>query len=138
MVAPKRRVFIDVTPLRQSRDLRVLLGGQLVSLLGTQLTAVAVPYQVYRLTHSSLDVGLVSLAQLVPLLLCSLYGGTVIDATDRRKLLIRVEILPPGPSELRGRGGQCRRVPGRERLEPDAHPFQHERFQHQYSHSDTS
>ena len=93
MVAPKRRVFIDVTPLRQSRDLRVLLGGQLVSLLGTQLTAVAVPYQVYRLTHSSLDVGLVSLAQLVPLLLCSLYGGTVIDATDRRKLLIRVEIL---------------------------------------------
>jgi MFS family permease len=93
VVAPKRRVFIDVTPLRQSRDLRVLLGGQLVSLLGTQLTAVAVPYQVYRLTHSSLDVGLVSLAQLVPLLLCSLYGGTVIDATDRRKLLIRVEIL---------------------------------------------
>jgi MFS family permease len=93
VVVPKRRVFIDVTPLRQSRDLRVLLGGQLVSLLGTQLTAVAVPYQVYRLTHSSLDVGLVSLAQLVPLLLCSLYGGTVIDATDRRKLLIRVEIL---------------------------------------------
>ena len=53
MVVPKRRVFIDVTPLRQSRDLRVLLGGQLVSLLGTQLTVVAVPYQVYRLTHSS-------------------------------------------------------------------------------------
>ena len=90
---PRRRVFIDVTPLRQSRDLRVLLGGQLVSLLGTQLTAVAVPYQVYRLTHSSLDVGLVSLAQLVPLLICSLYSGTVIDATDRRKLLIRVELL---------------------------------------------
>ncbi len=58
MVVPKRRVFIDVTPLRQSRDLCVLLGGQLVSLLGTQLTVVAVPYQVYRLTHSSLDVGL--------------------------------------------------------------------------------
>ena len=53
MVVPKRRVFIDVTALRQSRDLRVLLGGQLVSLLGTQLTVVAVPYQVYRLTHSS-------------------------------------------------------------------------------------
>ncbi len=62
MVVPKRRVFIDVTALRQSRDLRVLLGGQLVSLLGTQLTVVAVPYQVYRLTHSSLDAGLVSLA----------------------------------------------------------------------------
>jgi MFS family permease len=90
---PRRRVFIDVTPLRESRDLRVLLSGQLVSLLGTQLTAVAVPYQVYRLTHSSLDVGLVSLAQLIPLLICSLYGGTVIDAADRRRLLLRVEAL---------------------------------------------
>jgi MFS family permease len=91
--APRRRVFIDLTPLRESRDLRILLGGQLVSLLGTQLTAVAIPYQVYHLTHSSLDVGLVSLAQLVPLLVCSLYGGTVIDATDRRRLLMRVEVL---------------------------------------------
>jgi MFS family permease len=89
----RRRVFIDLTPLRESRDLRWLLGGQLVSLLGNQLTAVAIPYQVYRLTHSSLDVGLVSLAQLIPLLICSLYGGTVIDATDRRKLLIRVEAV---------------------------------------------
>jgi MFS family permease len=92
-VSGRRRIFIDVTPLRESRDLRMLLGGQLVSLLGTQLTAVAIPYQVYELTHSSLDVGLVSLAQLIPLLVCSLYGGTVIDSTDRRRLLIRVEIL---------------------------------------------
>jgi len=90
---PRRRIFIDLTPLRESRDLRWLLGGQLVSLLGNQLTAVAIPYQVYVLTHSSLDVGLVSLAQLIPLLICSLYGGTVIDATDRRKLLIRVELV---------------------------------------------
>ena len=89
----RRRIFIDITPLRQSRDLRVLLGGQLVSLLGNQLTLVAIPYQVYELTRSSLDVGLVSLAQLIPLLVCSLYGGTVIDSTDRRRLLIRVEIV---------------------------------------------
>ena len=54
---PRRRIFIDLTPLRESRDLRWLLGGQLVSLLGNQLTAVAIPYQVYVLTHSSLDVG---------------------------------------------------------------------------------
>ena len=54
--------------MRQSRDLRILLGGQLVPLFGTQLTAVAVPYQVYRITQSSLYVGLVSLAQLIPLL----------------------------------------------------------------------
>lgn len=90
---PGRRVLIDLAPLRRSRDFRFLIGGQLVSTLGTQLTAVAVPYQVYRLTHSSLDVGLVSLAQLVPLLACSLYGGSVIDAVDRRRLLIAVELL---------------------------------------------
>ena len=54
---------------------------------------VAVPYQVYRLTHSSLDVGLVSLAQLGPLLVCSLIGGAVADAHDRRRLLLVTELL---------------------------------------------
>ena len=58
------RVLIDLAPLRRSRDLRLLVLGELGSVLGTQLTTVAVPYQVYQLTHSSLDVGLVSLAQL--------------------------------------------------------------------------
>ncbi len=89
----RRRVFVDLAPLRQSRDFRLLIGGQLVSVLGTQLTAVAIPFQVYRLTGSSLDVGLVSLVQLFPLLACSLLGGSVIDAVDRRRLLIVVEIL---------------------------------------------
>jgi MFS family permease len=56
--------------------------------MGSQLTVVAIPYQVYRLTHSSLDVGLVSLAQLGPLLVGSILGGSVADAFDRRKLLL--------------------------------------------------
>jgi MFS family permease len=94
----RRRLFVDTTPLRQSRDFRVLISGQLVSVLGTQLTAVAIPYQVYLLTRSSLDVGLVSLAQLFPLLACSLLGGSVIDAVDRRKLIIVVEVLLAGTS----------------------------------------
>jgi MFS family permease len=88
-----RRLFVDLSPLRHSRDFRFLFGGQLVSTLGTQLTVVAVPYQVYQLTHSSLDVGLVSLAQLGPLLVCSLIGGSVADAHDRRKLLLVTELL---------------------------------------------
>ena len=73
-----RRLLLDLTPLRRSRDFRYLMGGQCVSLLGTQLTTVAVPFQVYLLTRSSLDVGLASLTQLAPLLLCSLLGGPVI------------------------------------------------------------
>jgi MFS family permease len=91
---PARRLLIDLTPLRRSRDFRFLIGGELVSVLGTQLTTVAVPYQVYRLTHSSLDVGLVSLAQLLPLIAGSLLGGSVVDAMDRRRLLMLAQVLP--------------------------------------------
>jgi MFS family permease len=94
----RRRLLVDIAPLRESRDFRLLILGQLVSVLGTQLTTVAIPFQVYRLTHSSLDVGLVSLTQLFPLLACSLLGGSVIDAVDRRRLLILVEILLAGSS----------------------------------------
>ncbi len=93
-----RRLLIDLTPLRRSRDFRALITGQLVSVLGTQLTAVAVPYQVYRLTHSSLDVGLVSLTQLLPLLIGSLIGGSVVDAVDRRRLLVVVQLCMAGSS----------------------------------------
>jgi predicted MFS family arabinose efflux permease len=85
-------VLLDLAPLRRSRDFRLLTGGQLVSVLGTQLAAVAVPYQVYRLTGSSLDVGLVSLAQLLPLVAGGLGGGVIADAVDRRRLLMGVQV----------------------------------------------
>jgi MFS family permease len=86
-------LLIDVTPLRRSRDFRALISGELASVLGSQLTAVAVPYQVYRLTHSSLDVGLVSLTALFPLIVGALIGGSLADAIDRRRMLIAVEAL---------------------------------------------
>jgi MFS family permease len=88
-----QRMLIDLGPLRRSRDFRCLVLGQLISVLGTQLTAVAAPFQVYELTRSSLDVGLMSLAQLVPLTFGSLIGGFVADAVDRRRLLIATQVL---------------------------------------------
>jgi MFS family permease len=91
-----RHTVIDVSPLRRSRDLRCLVTGQLISELGSQLTTVAVPYQVYLLTHSSLDVGLVSLAQLVPLIAGSLLGGSLADVIDRRLLLLVTQLLMAG------------------------------------------
>ena len=94
----RARVLIDLAPLRRSRDLRLLVLGELVSVLGTQLTTVAVPYQVYQLTHSSLDVGLVSLAQLFPLIGGALLGGSVVDAMDRRRLLMLAQVLMAGCS----------------------------------------
>lgn len=84
---------MDITPLRRSRDFRALIGGLGVSTLGTQLTQVAVPYQVYAISHSSLYVGLASLAQLFPLIFGSLLGGSLVDSFDRRKLLLVVEAL---------------------------------------------
>lgn len=85
---PPRRLFADLTPLRRFPQFRILWSGYLVSNLGTQLTVVAVPFQIYRLTHSSLDVGLLGLAQLGPLLIGSLVGGSVADAMERRRLLM--------------------------------------------------
>ena len=88
-----RRILLDLTPLRRSRDYRALVAGLGVSVLGNQLTTVAVPFQVYAMTRSSLVVGLVSLAQLFPLIFGSLLGGSLVDAVDRRKILIVVETI---------------------------------------------
>ena len=88
-----RHVLVDVSPLRRSRDLRCLVVGQLLSTLGAQLTMVAVAYQVYALTHSSLAVGLVSLAQVLPLIAGALLGGSLADAADRRRVLLGAQLL---------------------------------------------
>jgi Transmembrane secretion effector len=87
------RLLSDITPLRESRQYRVLYVGELFAFVGSQLTVVAVPLQVYLLTRSSLAVGLVGLAQLGPLLACSLVGGALVDAVDRRALLIWVQLV---------------------------------------------
>jgi len=82
------RLFVDVSPLRASRNFRFLFFGQVVSLLGSNLTVVAVPYQVYRQTHSSLWVGMASLIQLPFLIVGSLWGGALGDRIDQRTLMI--------------------------------------------------
>lgn len=93
MTADRPRLLIDTSPLRESRDFRVLFGGQIVSFFGTQLTVVAVPFLVFQLTGSSLQVGLVSLAQLAPLVIGSLIGGAMADSVDRRRLLLWMQVV---------------------------------------------
>jgi MFS family permease len=83
-----RRIALDVSPLRESPEYRRLYFGEVVSTVGTQMTAVAVPIQVYRITHSSLAVGLLGLVGLVPLVTFGLIGGAVADAMDRRRLML--------------------------------------------------
>ena len=81
------RLLVDVSPLRASRDFRLLFSGQLVSMMGNQITIVAVAIQVWDLTHSTFQVGAISLVSLPFLVGGSLYGGTVGDVVDKRRLL---------------------------------------------------
>ena len=82
------RFLVDVGPLRRNHDFRLLYCGQLISLLGSNLTVVAVPFQVYSDTHSSLWVGLASLLQLPFLIGGSLWGGAMGDRIDKRTLML--------------------------------------------------
>ncbi len=93
MVPVANRILIDLGPLRESRGFRLLFAGQFVEVFASQLTAVAIPFQVYSLTRSSLQVGLVSLAQLVPLIIGALTGGSLGDAFDRRLILVVTSVL---------------------------------------------
>jgi MFS family permease len=86
-----RRVFLDTAPLRRDRDYRWLWSGQVVNGIGTQITRVALPYQVYVLTGSTLAIAALTLFQLVPILLFALAAGSLADAVDRRKLLMATQ-----------------------------------------------
>jgi MFS family permease len=84
--------LIDISPLRESRSFRLLWFGQLVSLSGNQLRLVAIPYQIYVLTGSSLDVGLIGLFQAIPLMALALFGGVFADRFNRRRLLLLTQM----------------------------------------------
>ncbi|HEU4998987.1 MAG TPA: MFS transporter [Lapillicoccus sp.] len=81
------RHAVDTRPLRLPAYRRVLI-GQGTSFVGSMLTQVAVPVQVYDLTRSSLYVGFVGLAGLVPIVVFGIYGGAIADAVDRRVLYL--------------------------------------------------
>ena len=95
---PRPRLLADLTPLRVSRDFRLLFTGNAVSYLGRQLTVVAIPFQVFTITGSSLAVGMLGLATVVPLVTLSLAGGAIADAVDRRKLLLVTQLLSAATS----------------------------------------
>ncbi len=91
-MAGLRGVIVDIAPLRSSLDYRRLWVGDLLASTAHELVAVAVPFQVFLLTRSSLAVGLVGAAELVPLLLGSLAAGAVVDAHDRRRLILIAQV----------------------------------------------
>lgn len=82
------RLLADITPLRESAAFRRLWAGGVLSSVGGALTYFAVILQVYELTRSSLAVGAVGVAEVGPTLAIGLLGGSVADATDRRRLVL--------------------------------------------------
>jgi MFS family permease len=80
--------IVDLTPLRASRDLRLLIAGNVVSGMGTQAALVALPFQIYTQTGSAFLTGLLGLVELGPLVVMSLFGGALADRHDRRGLLL--------------------------------------------------
>ena len=87
-----RALAIDVTPLRASRDFRLLFFAQTVTFFGSMTTFVVLPWQMYQLTRSSLAVGLLGVAEFVPILLMAFVGGALADYVDRRRMVWLTEV----------------------------------------------
>lgn len=85
------KYLVDLSIFRRNRNFALLFVGQFVSFTGTMITSVALPFQIYHLTHSTLMVGLLSLFQLVPILFTALIGGVFADRYHRRQLLLTAE-----------------------------------------------
>ena len=86
--------LVDVQPLKRYREFRLLSAGQLVLYLSSQLSQTAVPFQVFLLNgHSTVQVGLLSLAQLVPSLIGTAVGGMLADTRDRRNLIVFAQLV---------------------------------------------
>ncbi|HCA58418.1 MAG TPA: MFS transporter, partial [Blastocatellia bacterium] len=80
-------MLLDITPLRVSRDYRLLFIGQLVSFFGSMMTFIVVPWQMYELTGSSAMVGYIYLAEFVPMLVLAVIAGALADFVEKRRLL---------------------------------------------------
>ena len=87
------RFLTDISPLREFRDFRYVWTGQVVNQFGSQLTLIALQKQLFDLTDSKLELGLLGAAQLVPLVASSVVGGTVADTFDKRRILLITQLL---------------------------------------------
>lgn len=85
-------MLLDLSPLKASRDYRLLFSGQLISFFGSMMTFIVVPWQMYQLTGSSAMVGYLALAEFVPMFCLAFLGGALADYVDKRQLLRLTEI----------------------------------------------
>jgi MFS family permease len=86
-----KALALDISPLKASREYRLLYFGQFVSAFGSAISYVVLPWQMYQLTRSSLYVGLLGVAEFVPMFVLGFAGGALADAFDRRRLVMWME-----------------------------------------------
>ena len=87
-----RALMVDVSPLRASREYRLLFAGQFVSAFGSAISFVVLPWQTYQLTKSSFAVGMLGVAEFVPMFVMAFVGGALADYLDRRRLVLLTEL----------------------------------------------
>jgi MFS family permease len=92
----RRRLFVDLSPLRESPAAGRLIIGSAIASIGGQMTIVAIGLQVYDITHSTFAVSLVGGFALVPLVVFGIYSGMLADVFDRRKILLVSAIIAWG------------------------------------------
>jgi MFS family permease len=86
-----KKFALDISPLKKYRELRLLFTSGVITRLGSMVTYVALPFQIKDLTNSYIAVGLMGAAQIIPLILFSLYGGVLADSLDRKKMIFITE-----------------------------------------------
>lgn len=86
-------MLMNLDPFLKNKNYRLLYLGQFISFMGSMMTYMAIPYQLYQITHSSFQVGLIGVVQFVPLLVFSLLGGAYADSFDRKKMLVASELI---------------------------------------------
>ncbi|MGI9196746.1 MAG: MFS transporter [Candidatus Nanopelagicales bacterium] len=90
-MSARRSIQVDLSPLRRYPQFRYLFAGGFITSLGSMFTYVAIPFQVAELTDSFLAVGLIGVAELVPLIVFGLYGGSLADRIDKRRMVLAGE-----------------------------------------------
>ncbi len=99
-MSTRPRLFVDLAPLRESRDYRLLFVGQVISFPGREFTRVLIPYQVWELTHSSFAVGMVGLVSFLSLSVVALIAGPIVDRHERTRLYLLSQSMLAGAALL--------------------------------------
>lgn len=87
-----KKVAVDLTLLKTNRNFRNLWLSSLITRFGSMITYVAAPYQIKELTGSYIAVGLIGVFQIIPLIIFGLYGGSIADRYDRKKVVLWCEL----------------------------------------------